>query len=90
MQQSEIPRYESISGLISVSLLQRRLAAYVELMTISTWVSDEAMKPFVEEQRLGNCPKNVIEFEGHTYELIPNPERQTAGDTQGTQDATDP
>ncbi len=72
VQGSEVPSYEAATGLISVSLLQRSLVTYVELMTISSWRSEEAMKPFVEKQLSADRAKNeygIIQFEAHTYEL---------------------
>lgn len=84
---SEIPSYEAAPGLISVWLLQRSLAAYVELMTISSWQSEEAMKLFVETQLPGDRAKNeyVIQFEAHTYQTVPNRDGKMQGaDVPGT------
>ena len=50
VQSYEIPRYEVANGLIGVSVLQKPFIAYVELMTVSVWQSEEALKRFVGEQ----------------------------------------
>jgi heme-degrading monooxygenase HmoA len=87
VQGSEIPSYEAAPGLISVSLLQRSLVAYIEFMIISSWRSEEAMKPFVKKQLSADRAKNeyVTQFEAHTYELVLYGDGKVQGaDVQGT------
>jgi heme-degrading monooxygenase HmoA len=85
---SEIPRYEAALGLVSVSLLQRSLVTYMELMTISCWRSEEAMKQFVEKQLpsvRANNEYGVIQFEAQTYQLaVYRDDKLQDGDVQGT------
>jgi hypothetical protein len=52
LQSAAIPQYEAAAGLVSVSLLQRPFVAYVELLTISLWVTEKAMTSFLEGQPL--------------------------------------
>jgi hypothetical protein len=48
VQENEIPSYESAAGLISV--LPRPFVAYVEVMALSLWQSDEELTGFIESQ----------------------------------------
>jgi len=56
LEQFLIPRYEAASGLISVFLLQRPFVAYVELVTLSMWQSDEDMTRFLESRACLSFP----------------------------------
>jgi heme-degrading monooxygenase HmoA len=72
VQGSEIPSYEAARGLTSVWLLQRSLVAYVELMTISLWRSEDAMREFVEKQILADRAENeygLIQYEARIFEV---------------------
>jgi heme-degrading monooxygenase HmoA len=88
VQGSEIPSYQAAPGLISVSLLRRSLGAYVELLTISSWRSEDAMKPFVEKQLSADRAKNeygVIQLDARTYEVVLYRDGEVQGDdVQGT------
>jgi hypothetical protein len=66
-----IPRYQTASGLESISILQRVVVAYVEVITISAWQSQDALTHF-----FATWPADMkhecagIEFEPHTYTLL--------------------
>jgi heme-degrading monooxygenase HmoA len=73
LRESEAPAYAGAPGLISVRWLHRRFVAYVELMTISTWQTEEALKLFLDSQpTLEDIRKNqgVIQLERRTYEIF--------------------
>jgi heme-degrading monooxygenase HmoA len=71
--QNLLPNYEIAAGLLSVSLSHRSVVAYVELLTISNWESEESLRRFLE-----TCPQQVesstndgmIYTEPHTYEIV--------------------
>lgn len=65
VQRCEIPCYEVASGLIGVSVLQKPFVAYVELMTVSVWQSEEALERFVRDQ----LPADHTEASGGAIEL---------------------
>lgn len=67
-----IPRYEAALGLASVHLLQRQLLAYVEVITISVWDSDAALKNFFRDCPVDDVQNQSagIEFEPRTYVLL--------------------
>lgn len=73
VRSTEIPRYEAATGLMSVSLLQRPFGAYVELLTLSIWQSEQALTRFVEKQPPADGVESeygVIQFEPRTYESV--------------------
>jgi len=49
-QTHEIADYESAAGLVSVWLLSRPFVAYVEVMTVSVWESEQALHQFIKSQ----------------------------------------
>jgi heme-degrading monooxygenase HmoA len=73
VRSSEIPDYEFAPGLHSVSLLRRECVAYVEVMTVSLWNSEKALRRFMQSRSI---PKHVrndggeIQLEKRTYELL--------------------
>lgn len=73
LQGWDAPAYAAAPGLISVRWLRRCFVAYVELMTISTWQTEEALKVFLDGQpTLEEIRKNqgVIQLEKRTYEIF--------------------
>jgi heme-degrading monooxygenase HmoA len=42
-----MPIYAAATGLLSVSVLQRHLVAYSEVLIVSSWESEEAMRQFM-------------------------------------------
>ena len=73
VQSCEIPCYEAANGLIDVSVLRKPFVAYVELMTVSVWQSEEALKRFVRDQlpadRAEAC-RGAIELSERIYEVV--------------------
>ncbi len=70
---STIPVYEAAPGLISVSVFQRLVVGYVELLTITMWQSEQALTRFLEDSLATNNDRNdygVIHMEPHVYELV--------------------
>jgi heme-degrading monooxygenase HmoA len=68
-----IPTYEAAAGLRWVALLQRPVIAYIEVMTVSVWKSEQAMVRFVESKLAKDNPANhagVIQLDPHAYYLI--------------------
>ncbi len=73
MQNCEIPCYEVANGLIGVSVLQKPFVAYVELMTVSVWRSEEALKRFVRDQLHADRAEaggGAIELSERIYEVV--------------------
>jgi heme-degrading monooxygenase HmoA len=73
VKENELPGYEVAPGLISVWLLRRPFVAYVEVMILSLWQSDEALTGFIESQTepIGlRSDYGVIHMEPHAYELV--------------------
>lgn len=71
LRQGDIPSYEAAPGLVSVWLLQRPFVAYVEVMIISVWQSDEALKRFVANWTVDRATRECkgIQLEPRVYEL---------------------
>jgi heme-degrading monooxygenase HmoA len=80
LESSVIPRYETSPGMVRVSLLERQLVAYVEMLTVSLWQSREQLQQFLENlqlsmesQKLVEDAKRkygVIEVESRTFEVV--------------------
>ncbi len=84
---STIPVYEAATGLISVSLFQRPVVGYVELLTFTMWQSEQALARFLEGYLAANNDRSdygVIHMEPHVYELVASRQgvRQIAEDLQ--------
>lgn len=82
---STIPAYEAAAGLISVSVFQRLVVGYVELLTITMWQSERALTRFLEGRPTTNNDRSdygVIHMEPHVYELVASRQgtRQIADD----------
>jgi tRNA A22 N-methylase len=66
--------------MVRVSLLERQLVAYVEMLTVSLWQSQEQLQQFLENlqlsmesQKLVEDAKRkygVIEVESRTFEVV--------------------
>jgi hypothetical protein len=73
MQGTEVPHYEAAAGLTSFSLLQRPFVAYVEVMTISLWQSQQFLTRFLED-RSAEPPVPIdygaIQFEARNYTVL--------------------
>lgn len=73
LENDVIPKYEAAVGMIRVYQLQRRFVAYVEILTVSLWRSQEAVRGFVESQLLTEDVKRkycVIEVEPRSFEIV--------------------
>ena len=84
---SSIPVYEAATGLISVSVFQRPVVGYVELLTLTMWQSEQALTRFLDDYPAANNDRSdygVIHMEPHVYELVVSRQgtRQIAEDLQ--------
>lgn len=73
VRRNEIPSYAAAPGLVSVWLLQRSFVAYVEVMTVSSWWSREAMQKFAENLRFcanAGTEYGSIQLDPRTYEVV--------------------
>lgn len=73
VQTSTMPVYEAAAGLISVSVFQRFVVGYVELLTLTTWQSEQALTRFLDASPATNNDRSnygVIPMEPHVYELL--------------------
>jgi len=73
VQSYEIPRYEAANGLIGVYVLQKPFVAYVELMTVSIWQSEEASGQFVRDPLPADRAKRdcgAVELPERIYEIV--------------------
>ena len=70
-QTAILPRYLSSQGLILVCLLQRPLVAYIELMTVSVWKTQEDQ--FLQRGPGIVVPErsdDIIQLEARAYDVI--------------------
>jgi hypothetical protein len=70
---SRIPTYRAAAGLVSVSVCQRPVVSYVELLTLTLWQSEQALSKFLEGDLAAANDRNendVIHMEAHVYELL--------------------
>jgi hypothetical protein len=73
LQRNELRNYELAPGLESVCLLQRPFVAYMEVMIISIWRSERALKRFSERRQCGDHVSSEyggIQFEPRVYSLM--------------------
>jgi len=73
VQGTEIARYENAPGLASVWVLQRPFVAYVELLTISLWESEQALASFVETEPPTDRtkpPYGAVRLDARQYEFV--------------------
>jgi heme-degrading monooxygenase HmoA len=87
VQTSAIPVYEAATGLISVSVFQRLVVGYVELLTLTMWQSEQALTRFLDDSPATDNDRSdygVIHMEPHVYELVASRQgtRQIAEDLQ--------
>jgi hypothetical protein len=85
---SIIPVYESAADLISLSVFQRPVVGYVELLTLTMWQSDQALTRFLEDNLATDSDRSsygVIHMEPQAFELVESRQgtRQIAEDLQG-------
>ena len=71
IRENVMPKYEAMPGLLMVWLLQRQFVAYVELVLLSIWKTEEEMNTFVTSQPPDPIltGEGVIQIEARTYEL---------------------
>jgi hypothetical protein len=72
-QTAILPRYLSSQGLILVCLLQRPLVAYIELMTVSVWTTQEELDQFLQRGPGIVVPErsdDIIQLEARAYDVI--------------------
>jgi heme-degrading monooxygenase HmoA len=77
LRSKAVPIYEAAVGLRWVALLQRPVAGYVEVMTLSVWKSEQAMERFIEGKLSKDNPAShagVIQLDPHAYDLIESAE----------------
>ena len=73
LQNSVLPQYQNSPGLVSVSLLQRLVVGYVELLILSVWRSKEALDGFIANDSSGEDIRTrfgAIPMEPHSYEVV--------------------
>ena len=67
---SVLPYYEAAKGLVSVSLSQREMAAHLEVLTVSIWQSEDALRHFDGDASQVPAECALISLEGRTYQLL--------------------
>jgi len=68
-----VPQYQNSPGLVSVSLLQRLVVGYVEVLILSIWRSQEALDRFTAHDSSGEDIRTrfgAIPMEPHSYEVV--------------------
>jgi len=73
LENGVIPKYEAAEGMVRVYLLQRRLVAYVEILEVSLWRSQEVVQRFMENELLTEDVRReygVVEVEPRTFEVV--------------------
>jgi hypothetical protein len=66
-----LPTYETAEGLFSVCVSKRELVAYIEVLTISSWQSEEALLRFIQTNaRVAEKTPGFISQEPHSFELL--------------------
>ena len=73
MQNSVLPHYQNSPGLMSVSLLQRVVVGYVELLILSVWRSQEDLDRFTANDSSAEDVRTrfgAIPMEPHSYEVV--------------------
>lgn len=67
-----LPAYRAANGLVSVFFSRRELLAYVEILAVSTWRSEEALRRFSPETMSPDemNARGFIALEPHVYELF--------------------
>ena len=63
--------YETAEGLVAVWISKREVVAYVEVLTISVWQSEGALRRFIQDNGpVATEDQGVISLEPHTFELL--------------------
>ena len=73
MQNSVLLHYQNSPGLVSVSLLQRLVVGYVEVLILSIWRSQEALDGFTANDSSAEEIRtrfDAIPMEPHSYEVV--------------------
>jgi hypothetical protein len=73
LETSVIPNYEAARGMVTVYLLQRRFVAYIEVLTVSLWRSQDALGRFVESQSVTEDvgrKYGAIEVEQRSFDVV--------------------
>jgi len=73
VESNEVVLRASSPGLIAVWLLDRPFVAYVEVLVVSVWESQESMTDSIEKPALPDETKHdlgVIQLEARTYRLL--------------------
>jgi heme-degrading monooxygenase HmoA len=72
LQSHALPIYECAQGLVSISVLQRPVVAYHEVMLLSLWRSERALERFQQEHNsvVALEGHGRIQLEPHTFELV--------------------
>ncbi len=73
MRSRTIPTYQAAEGFVSLCLLQRPFVAYVELLMISIWESEQALNQFTASQLAVDVAErdhDIIRLGLRTYELL--------------------
>lgn len=66
-----LPNYETAEGFFSVCVSKREVVAYVEVLTISIWQSEDALRHFIQDNgRVATKDRGFISLEPHTCELL--------------------
>jgi heme-degrading monooxygenase HmoA len=66
-----LPNYETAEGLLGVSVSKREVVAYVEVLTISIWQSEDALRRFIQDNnQVARKGRGFIALEPHTFELL--------------------
>jgi hypothetical protein len=67
-----LPAYRAANGMIAVCFSRRELLAYVEILAVSTWLSEEALRKFAPETMSPDemNARGFIALEPHMYELV--------------------
>jgi heme-degrading monooxygenase HmoA len=86
LRSKAIPIYEAAAGLQWVAFLERPVAGYVDVVTISVWKSEQALARFVESKLSKDNPASyadVIQLDPRAYDLILSAEGRLQ-DVEGT------
>jgi heme-degrading monooxygenase HmoA len=70
MRCSVLPCYEAAKGLVSVSFSQREMVAYLEVLTVSIWKSEDALRHFAESASRLPTDCALISLEPRVYKLL--------------------
>ena len=75
------PRYRSAAGLVSIQLLRRPVVAYVEVLMLSAWRTQQALEQFAAIEPAidrGGLEYGAIVLDARTYEVAEFEENDSA------------